>query len=104
MTSKHESIHGESSTNNNNGGVANFTAFINKQMEEFKDMLLSSQKQMASKLEVIQNHSESRFSKIEDELINLIPGVEKRISEVERRVEEEEISSHISVAELRKIE
>ena len=78
MTSKHESIHGESSTNNNNGGVANFTAFINKQIEEFKDMLLSSKQQMASKLEAIQNQSESRFSKIEDGLINLIPGVEKK--------------------------
>jgi len=78
VTSKHESIHSESSTNNNNGGVANFTAFINKQIEEFKDMLLSSKQQMASKLEAIQNQSESRFSKIEDGLINLIPGVEKK--------------------------
>ncbi|KAG4086748.1 hypothetical protein H8356DRAFT_961991, partial [Neocallimastix lanati (nom. inval.)] len=43
VTSKHESIHGESSTNNNNGGVTNLTAFINKHMEEFKDILLSSQ-------------------------------------------------------------
>ena len=59
---------------------------------------------MASKLEAIQNQSESRFSKIEAELINLIPGVEKRIGEVERRVEEEEISSQTSVAERRKIE
>jgi len=59
---------------------------------------------MASKLEAIQNQSESRFSKIEAELINLILGVEKRIGEVERRVEEEEISSQTSVAERRKIE
>jgi len=59
---------------------------------------------MASKLEAIQNQSESRFSKIEAELINLILGVEKRIGEVERRVEEEEISSQTSMAERRKIE
>jgi len=42
-----------------------FVALINKEIEEFRNMLLSSQQQMVSKLEAMQSQSENRFAKIE---------------------------------------
>jgi len=42
-------------------------------------MLLKSQQQMTSRLEVTQNQSESRFSKIEAELSNVITAADKMV-------------------------
>jgi len=73
-------------------------------MDEFRNMLISSQQQMVSRLEQMQTQSENRFVKIEAELSSFIPTVDQRFGEVEKRVDEEETSSQASVAEIRKVE
>ena len=60
-----------------------FAALLSKQMEDFKNMILSTQQQTAAMIEQIQNQSEMRFAKIEAELSNFIPAVDQRFGEVE---------------------
>ena len=73
-------------------------------MEEFKNMMISTQQQTAAIIEQMQTQSEMRFAKIEAELSNFIPAVDQRFGEVERRVDEEETSSQASVLELQKVQ
>jgi len=75
---------------------------LSKQMEDFKNMMISTQQQTAAMIEQMQNQSEMRFAKIEAELSNFIPAVDQRFREVERRVDEEESSSQASVLELQR--
>ncbi|KAG4083478.1 hypothetical protein H8356DRAFT_1017464, partial [Neocallimastix lanati (nom. inval.)] len=95
---------GESSSKNVNAGAMDFAALLSKQMEDFKNMILSTQQQTAAMIEQMQNQSEMRFAKIEAELSNFIPAVDQRFGEVERRVENEESSSQASVLELQKVQ
>ena len=81
-----------------------FAALLSKQMEDFRNMIISTQQQTAAMIEQMQNQSEMRFAKIEAELSNFIPAVDQRFGEVERRVEEEESSSQASVLELQKVQ
>jgi len=81
-----------------------FAALLSKQMEDFKNMMISTQQQTAAMIEQMQNQSEMRFAKIEAELSNFIPAVDQRFGEVERRVDEEETSSQASVLELQKVQ
>jgi len=81
-----------------------FAALLSKQMEDFKNMIISTQQQTAAMIEQMQNQSEMRFAKIEAELSNFIPAVDQRFGEVERRVDEEETSSQTSVLELQKVQ
>ena len=59
-----------------------FADLINKQMEEFRNMLLSSQQQMVSRLEEMQTKSENRFAKIEAEFDRFIPVMNQWLGEV----------------------
>ena len=102
--SKSGTNQGESSNKGNNPGVVDFAALLNKQLEEFKNMMISTQQQTAAMIEQIQTQSETRFARIEAELSNFIPAVEQRFGEVERRVVEEETSSQASVLELQKVQ
>ena len=102
--SKSEATQGESSRKNKSGGAMDIAALINNQMEEFRNMLLSSQQQIVSRLEETQTQSETRLAKIEAELSSFILAVAQLFGEVERRVVEEETSSQASVIELRKVE
>jgi len=43
VASKPKTAHGENSSNNNNRGAVDFSILINKQKEEFKNMMFSSQ-------------------------------------------------------------
>jgi len=95
---------GESSSKNVNAGAMDFAALLSKQMEDFKNMMISTQQQTAAMIEQMQNQSEMRFAKIEAELSNFIPAVDQRFGEVERRVDEEETSSQASVLELQKVQ
>ncbi|KAG4084155.1 hypothetical protein H8356DRAFT_1378220, partial [Neocallimastix lanati (nom. inval.)] len=95
---------GESSSKNVNAGAMDFAALLSKQMEDFKNMIISTQQQTAAMIEQMQNQSEMRFAKIEAELSNFIPAVDQRFGEVERRVKEEESSSQASVLELQKVQ
>ncbi|KAG4100932.1 hypothetical protein H8356DRAFT_1034704 [Neocallimastix lanati (nom. inval.)] len=95
---------GESSSKNVNAGAMDFAALLSKQMEDFKNMIISTQQQTAAMIEQMQNQSEMRFAKIEAELSNFIPAVDQRFGEVERRVEDEESSSQASVLELQKVQ
>ncbi|ORY20200.1 hypothetical protein LY90DRAFT_634010 [Neocallimastix californiae] len=95
---------GESSSKNVNAGAMDFAALLSKQMEDFKNMIISTQQQTAAMIEQMQNQSEMKFAKIEAELSNFIPAVDQRFGEVERRVEEEESSSQASVLELQKVQ
>ncbi|ORY12056.1 hypothetical protein LY90DRAFT_637107 [Neocallimastix californiae] len=95
---------GESSSKNVNAGAMDFAALLSKQMEDFKNMIISTQQQTVAMIEQMQNQSEMRFAKIEAELSNFIPAVDQRFGEVERRVEEEESSSQASVLELQKVQ
>ena len=80
-----------------------FTALLSKQMEEFKNMMISTQQQIAAMIEQMQTQSEVRFAKIEAEFNQFITAVDQRFGEVERRVDEEETSSQASVLELQKV-
>ncbi|KAG4094851.1 hypothetical protein H8356DRAFT_997862, partial [Neocallimastix lanati (nom. inval.)] len=102
--SRPETNQGESSSKNVNAGVMDFAALLSKQMEDFKNMIISTQQQTAAMIEQMQNQSEMRFAKIEAELSNFIPAVDQRFGEVERRVEDEESSSQASVLELQKVQ
>ncbi|ORY08494.1 hypothetical protein LY90DRAFT_519023 [Neocallimastix californiae] len=93
---------GESSNKNNNAGAMNFAALLSKQMEEFKNMMISTQQQ-TSTIEQMQTQSEVRFAEIEAELSQFIPAVDQRFGEVERRVDEEETSSQASVLKLQNV-
>ena len=95
---------GESSSKNVNAGAMDFAALLSKQMEDFRNMIISTQQQTAAMIEQMQNQSEMRFAKIEAELSNFIPAVDQRFGEVERRVEDEESSSQASVLELQKVQ
>ncbi|ORY21669.1 hypothetical protein LY90DRAFT_515973 [Neocallimastix californiae] len=95
---------GESSSKYTNAGAMDFAALLSKQMEDFRNMILSTQQQTAAMIEQMQNQSEMRFAKIEAELSNFIPAVDQRFGEVERRVEDEESSSQASVLELQKVQ
>jgi len=55
--SKSGANQGESSSNN--VGITDFAALLNKQMEEFKNMMISTQQQMATMIEKIQAQSEA---------------------------------------------
>ncbi|KAG4097752.1 hypothetical protein H8356DRAFT_1275048 [Neocallimastix lanati (nom. inval.)] len=66
---------GESSSKNVNAGAMDFAALLSKQMEDFKNMIISTQQQTAAMIEQMQNQSEMRFAKIEAELSNFIPAV-----------------------------
>ena len=55
-----------------------FAALLSKQMEDFKNMIISTQQQTAAMIEQMQNQSEMRFAKIEAELSNFIPAVDQR--------------------------
>jgi len=61
---------GESSSKNVNAGAMDFATLLSKQMEDFKNMILSTQQQTAAMIEQMQNQSEMRFAKIEAELSN----------------------------------
>lgn len=90
-----------------NGEAVDFAALLNKQMEEeFKSMLLKSQQKMTSRLEVTQNQSENRFSKIEADLVMSSQWRAKWFDEVEveKRIVEKKTSSQASVAKLRMVE
>ncbi|KAG4094405.1 hypothetical protein H8356DRAFT_881496, partial [Neocallimastix lanati (nom. inval.)] len=102
--SRPETNQGESSSKNVNAGAMDFAALLSKQMEDFKNMIISTQQQTAAMIEQMQNQSEMRFAKIEAELSNFIPAVDQRFGEVERRVEDEESSSQASVLELQKVQ
>jgi len=80
-----------------------FAALLSKQMEEFKNMMISTQQQIAAMIEQMQTQSEVRFAKIEAEFNQFITAVDQRFGEVERRVDEEETSSQASVLELQKV-
>jgi len=67
-------------------------------------MVISTQQQTAAMIEQMQTQSEMRFSKIEAEHSNFITAVDQRFGEVERRVDEEEMSSQASVLELQKVQ
>ena len=95
---------GESSSKNVNAGAMDFAALLNKKMEEFKNMMISTQQQKTVMIEQMQTQNEMRFAKIEAELSNFIPAVDQRFGEVERRVDEEETSSQASVLELQKVQ
>jgi len=45
----------------------NFAALLSKQMEEFKNMMISTQEQTAAMIEQMQTQSEIRFAKIDAE-------------------------------------
>ncbi|KAG4101390.1 hypothetical protein H8356DRAFT_932983 [Neocallimastix lanati (nom. inval.)] len=90
---------GESSSKNVNARAMDFAALLSKQMEDFKNMMISTQQQTAAMIEQMQNQSEMRFAKIEAELSNFIPAVDQRFGEVERRVDEEETSSQASLSD-----
>ena len=53
MAIKHKTSHNWSSSKNNNSGTIDFAALINKQMEESKSILLSSNQQMTLRLYVM---------------------------------------------------
>jgi len=93
----------ESSSKSNNAGAMDFAALLSKQMEEFKNMMISTQQQTAAMIEQMQTQSEVRFAKIEAELSHFIPAVDQRFGEVEKRVDEEETSSQANVLELQKV-
>jgi len=57
-------------------GPWTFLPLRKKQMEEFRNMLLSSQLQRVSWLEEMQIQSEDKFAKIEAELSNFFPAVD----------------------------
>jgi len=80
-----------------------FTALLSKQMEEFKNMMINTQQQIAAMIGQMQTQSEVRFAKIEAEFNQFITAVDQRFGEVERRVDEEETSSQASVLELQKV-
>ena len=80
-----------------------FAALLSKQMEEFKNMMISTQQQIAAMIEQMQTQSEVRFAKIEAEFNQFITAVDQRFGEVDRRVDEEETSSQASVLELQKV-
>ena len=75
-----------SSNNNNTGGNNDVVAFINQQMEELRNMLVSSHQQMVSRLEEMQRQNDGRFAKIEAEFENFVPAIDKRFGEVEQRI------------------
>jgi len=61
----------ESSSKSNNAGAMDFVALLSNQMEEFKNMMISTQQQTADMIDQIQTQSEIKFAKIEAELSNL---------------------------------
>jgi len=65
-----------------------FAALLSKQMEEFKNMMISTQQQTAALIKQIQAQSKVRFAKIEAEFSHLIPAVDQRFGEVERMVDD----------------
>jgi len=79
-----------------------FATLMNKQIEEFRNMMISNQQQMVVWLEQIQTQNKNRFTKIEAELSSFIPAVNQLFREVERRVDKEETSSQASVTEIEK--
>jgi len=53
----------ESLSKSNNAGAIDFTALLSKQMEEFKNMMISTQQQTVAMIEQMQIQSEIRFAK-----------------------------------------
>ena len=102
VTSKPGTTQGENSSKNNSSGAMDFATLMNKQIEEFRNMMISNQQQMVVWLEQIQTQNKNRFTKIEAELSSFIPAVNQRFREVERRVDKEETSSQASVTEIEK--
>ncbi|ORY26738.1 hypothetical protein LY90DRAFT_513675 [Neocallimastix californiae] len=97
--SKPGATQGESSSKSNNAGAMDFAALLSKQMEEFKNMMISTQQQTAAMIEQMQTQSEVRFAKIEAELSQFIPEVDQQFGEVEKRVDEEETSRQARASE-----
>jgi len=65
-----------------------FAALLSKQMEEFKNIMISTQQQTAALIKQIQAQSKVRFAKIEAEFSHFIPAVDQRFGEVERMVDD----------------
>ena len=82
--SKPGTIKGQNWSKKNCGGAMDFDALMNKQMEQFRNIMIISPQQIVSRLEQMWTQSEDRLDKIEDEFSSLIPA--ERFKEVERRV------------------
>jgi len=50
---------------------------LRNQMEEFKNMMISTQQQTADMIDQMQTPSEIKFAKIEAELSNYIPALDQ---------------------------